>query len=77
MNIKEIIIKLNEKETCAFQLTKRRGILTSTWLIYKRENDYYFFDINEKIIFNEIHKYSLSKLELEFQRSYFEIDCEV
>ncbi len=77
MTIKEIALQLNEKVTCGFEITKRRGVLTSTWLIYKKGNCYYYFDINEKIIFDENHKYSLEELEMEFQNSYFEIDCEI
>ncbi len=77
MTIKEIVLQLDKKTSCGFQITKRRGILTSTWLIYKRENYYYYFDINEKIIFDENHKYSLKELEAELQNLYFEINCEI
>jgi hypothetical protein len=77
MTIKEIALQLGEKTISGFEITKRRGILTSTWLIYKKEKYYYYFDVNEKIIFDENHKYSLEELEIEFQNSYFEIDCEV
>lgn len=77
MTIKEIVLQLDKKISCGFQITKRRGILTSTWLIYKREKYYYYFDINEKIIFDENHKYSLEELEAEFQNLYFEIDYEI
>jgi hypothetical protein len=77
MTIKEIALQLGEKTISGFEITKRRGILTSTWLIYKKEKYYYYFDVNEKMIFDENHKYSLEELEIEFQNSYFEIDCEV
>lgn len=77
MNIREIAQKLNEEEISGFEITKKTGFLTSTWLIYKKENHYYYFDINEKIIFDENHKYSLEELVEEFQNSYFDIDCEV
>jgi hypothetical protein len=77
MTIKEIALQLNEKVTCGFEITKRRGVFTSTWLVYKKGKHYYYFDINEKIIFDENHKYSLEELEMEFQNSYFEIDCEI
>jgi hypothetical protein len=77
MTIKEIALQLGEKTISGFEITKRRGILTSTWLIYKKEKYYYYFDVNEKMIFDEKHKYSLEELEIEFQNSYFEIDCEV
>nr|WP_315141015.1 hypothetical protein [uncultured Flavobacterium sp.] len=76
MTIKEIALKLNEKINDGFEITKRKGVLTSTWLIYKKSKHYYFFDINEKIIFDENHKYSLKELDKEFQNSYFDIDCE-
>ncbi len=33
MTIKEIVLQLDKKTSCGFQITKRRGILTSTWLI--------------------------------------------
>lgn len=77
MNIDEIALKLNEKGTLGFEITKRRGVLTSTWLIYKKGNHYYYFDINEKMIFDDNHKYSLEELELEFQNLYFEINCKI
>ena len=77
MTIKEIALWLNEKITGGFEITKRRGVLTSTWLIYKRGQHYYYFDINEKIIFDENHKYSLEALEGEFHDSNFEIDFEI
>lgn len=77
MTIKEIALQLNEKITGGFEITKRRGVLTSTWLIYKKEKYYYYFDVNEKIIFDENHKYSVEELEEEFKNLYFEIDCEI
>lgn len=77
MDIKEIAHKLSEEETLGFEITKRRGVLTSTWLIYKKGNHYYYFNINEKIIFDENHKYFLEELELEFQNLYFEINCKI
>lgn len=77
MTIKEIALQLGKKAISGFEITKRRGILTSTWLLYKKEKYYYYFDVDEKIIFDENHKYSLEELEIEFQNSYFEIDCEI
>ena len=77
MTIKEIALQLGKKAISGFEITKRRGILTSTWLLYKKEKYYYYFDVDEKIIFDENHKYSLEELEMEFQNSYFEIDCEI
>lgn len=77
MTIKEITLELDKKAVSGFEITKRRGMLTSTWLIYKKEKCYYYFDVNEKIIFDENHKYSAEELEMEFQDSNFEIDCEI
>lgn len=77
MTIKDVALQLNEKAICGFEITKRRGVLTSTWLIYREGQHYYFFDINEKIIFDENYKYSLEELEVEFHDSNFEIDCEI
>lgn len=77
MTIKEIALQLSKKAISGFEITKRRGILTSTWLLYKKEKYYYYFDVDEKIIFDENHKYSLEELEIEFQNSYFEIDFEI
>jgi hypothetical protein len=77
MTIKEIALELSKETIIGFEITKRRGVLTSTWLLYKNEKYYYYFDINEKIIFDENHKYSVEELEMEFQNLYFEIDCEI
>ena len=77
MTIKEIALQLDKNAISGFEITKRRGMLTSTWLLYKREKYYYYFDVDEKIFFDENHKYSLEELEMEFQNSYFEIDCEI
>ncbi|MNF61909.1 hypothetical protein D3C85_666360 [compost metagenome] len=77
MTINEIALRLNEKATCGFEITKSKGVLTSTWLIYRRGKNYYYFDINEKIIFDKNHKYSLEELEIEFQNSHYNIDCEI
>ena len=77
MTIKEIALQLDKNAISGFEITKRRGMLTSTWLLYKKEKYYYYFDVDEKIIFDENHKYSLEELEMEFQNLYFEIDCEI
>jgi ribosomal 30S subunit maturation factor RimM len=77
MTIEEIALQLVKKNTCGFEITKRRGVLTSTWLIYKKKDYYYYFDINERIIFDENHKYSLGELIEEFQNSHYDIDCEI
>jgi len=72
----EVLNQLNSSSERGFQLTKRNGILNSTWLIYLEEDFYYYFDIVESIIFNEKHKYSEDEFLKEFENSYFEIDCE-
>jgi hypothetical protein len=77
MTIQEIALQLDKKVISGFEITKRKGMLTSTWLIYKKEKFFYCFDVNERIIFDENHKYSLEELEMEFQNSYFDIDCEI
>lgn len=77
MTIKEIALQLGKKTISGFGITKRKGVLTSTWLLYKKEKYYYYFDVNKKIIFDENHKYSLEELEIEFENLYFEIDCEI
>jgi hypothetical protein len=73
----EILKKLEEKKMKGFQLFKRRGILTSTWLLYQKNNFIYFFDINDKIEFNDNHKYSEEEFLEEFKNSHFEIDCTI
>lgn len=77
MSIKEILSVLDNNINNGIEVTKRKGILTSTWLIYKRKNNYYYFDVSEKIIFDKIHRYTRDELEEEFQNSFFEIDCEI
>lgn len=77
MTIKEIALQLDKKAISGFEITKRRGMLASSWLIYKKEKCYYYFDVNERIIFDENHKYFLEELEMEFQNSYFDLDCEI
>ena len=77
MTIKEIALELDKKAINGFEISKRRGMLTSTWLIYIKRKCYYYFDVNERIIFDENHKYSLEELEMEFQNSFFDVDCEI
>lgn len=76
MTIDELILILEKKANCGFEITKRKGLLTSTWEIYRRNNFFYFFDVNEKITFDENHKYSREELIEEFKNSYFKIDYE-
>ncbi len=76
MTIEELILILEKKPNCGFEITKRKGVLTSTWEIYRKKNSFYFFDVNEKIIFDENHKYSKEELIEEFKNSHFKIDYE-
>lgn len=76
MTIEELIIILEKKPKCGFEITKRHGILTSTWEIYRKNGFFYYFDVNEKIIFDENHKYTREELIEEFKNSYFKIDYE-
>lgn len=74
MNISEIVTKLNQNSGNGFQLSKVKGLINSTWLIYKKDKFYYYFDINQKIEFIDRYKYTKAELEKEFGNSYFTID---
>jgi len=75
MTASEILQNLDSiTEGQGFQLTKRKGILTSTWLIYKRKKYYYFFDVNEDIVLNKDSRYSKEEWIKEYEHAYFEID---
>jgi hypothetical protein len=77
MNPDEVFNLLMKSEVQGFQLSKRTGILSSTWLIYKRGGCVYCLDINDEIIFGDNYKYSRSEFNSEFVNARFEIDCEV
>jgi hypothetical protein len=77
MNITDLISQLNKMNVSGFQISKKNGLLTSTWLIYKHGDFYYFFDINQKIEFTERYKYSESELTAEMQGGIFRIDLDV
>lgn len=78
MKILEILEKLDsEDKYVGFQLSKRNGLINSTWLLYKKEKEYYFFDINQKIEFIDAYKYSKSEALIEFEKSNFEIDLSI
>ena len=78
MKIQEIAKKLNTNNGyIGFQLSKKNGLINSTWLLYKKNDSYYFFDINQKIEFNDDCKYSSSELYNEFENSNFEIDLSI
>lgn len=75
MKIQEIIEKLNaNKEYIGFQLSKRNGLLNTTWLLYKKNESYYFFDINQKVEFDDSYKYTSLELLKEFEKSDFKMD---
>ncbi|WP_418603674.1 hypothetical protein [Hwangdonia sp.] len=75
MKAEELIKQFDKINANGFQLSKRKGILTSTWLLYQKNQFYYFFDIVDKIVFNDSHKYSKDEFIEEFKNSHFEIDC--
>ncbi len=77
MTINEVLNTLDSNPNSGLELTKRKGILTSTWNIFKKKNNYYFFDVNERLVFDKNHRYTRIELEEEFKNAYFEIDCEV
>lgn len=77
MKIQEIITKLKNSKSQGFQLEKRNGILTSTWLIYKKKEFYYYFDINQKIEFIDDYKYPEKEILDEFKNANFEIELSI
>lgn len=77
MKIKEIIENLNLNEFKGLQLTKKRGALNSTWLLYKKDEFYYYFDINQKIEFIGPYKYSEKELIDELENANFDIDLSI
>jgi hypothetical protein len=77
MKIQEIITELKNTKSEGFQLEKRNGILTSTWLIYKKIDVYYYFDINQKIEFTDDYKYSEEEILDEFKNANFEIELSI
>jgi len=77
MTITDLIALLNTTNVSGFQITKKNDLLTSTWLLYKRDDFYYFFDINQKIKFTERYRYSEGELTAEMQGGVFSIDLDV
>lgn len=77
MNITDLLTVLKKAHFAGFQISKKNGLLTSTWLLYKRGDFYYFFDINQTIEFTERYKYSESELTAEMQGGAFAIDAPV
>jgi hypothetical protein len=74
MDIYQIINHLTSKDIKGLQLSKKSGILNSTWLIYKKNEFYFYFDINQKIEFIDRYKYAEKEIIEEFKNSYFTID---
>lgn len=77
MKTEEILNELSKKPEVGLQLTKRSGILTSTWLLYLRIESFYCFNISEEIVINDNSKYTKTEMLHKFKNCYFEIDCEV
>ncbi len=77
LTIIEITEKLSNSPCKALQLTKKKGALTTTWIIYKRKMYYYYFDICERFVFDKCHRYSFNELIHEFTGSNYEIDEDV
>ncbi|MEN3323547.1 hypothetical protein VP395_07400 [Mariniflexile soesokkakense] len=73
----DILNNFKENKFKGFQVSKRKGFLSSTWLIYQKDNFIYFFDIAEKIEFSDNYKYTKDEFLQEFKNSHFEIDCEI
>ncbi len=74
MNINEVINVLNSNKVDGLQLSKRNGIISSTWLLYKKLNSFYYFDINQKIEFIDEYKYTQEELINEFKNSNYNIE---
>ncbi|MEY4383977.1 MAG: hypothetical protein RI995_1519 [Bacteroidota bacterium] len=74
MNIQYVIDQLKNGNSKGLQIEKRNGILTSTWLIYKKKDKYYYFDINQKIEFIDAYGYTESELLAEFANARYTIE---
>jgi hypothetical protein len=77
MTISEIIDNMRTQSIEGFQLSKRNGIISTTWLIYKRGDLYYYFDINQKIEFIDRYEYSAEELIKEFKNSIYYIELAI
>ena len=74
MNIQLIIDHLKKSNSKGLQIQKQNGIINTTWLIYLRENNFYYFDINQKIEFIEQYCYNELELLKEFSNANFKIE---
>jgi len=77
MTIQEIITGFKIELVNGIQLTKRKGVLTSTWVMYYLKGHFFYFDISEPFIFDDNHKYSNEEIIKELTGAYFEIDTDV
>lgn len=77
MKIQEVIKQLKVIDYKGFQIEKRFGIISSTWLIYKVGQDYYLFNIDDDIVFIEENKFTEDELISKFNGFNFEIDMPI
>lgn len=77
MKIQEVIKQLKVIDYKGFQIEKRFGIISSTWLIYKVGEDYYLFNIDDDIVFIEENKFTEDELISKFNGFNFEIDMPI
>ena len=77
MTIQEVILALGREDAAGFQVSKRNGLISSTWLIYTVKERYYYFDINQKIAFEDRYAYTETELLHAFQGDDFTIEMEV
>lgn len=77
MKIQEVIKQLKVIDYKGFQIEKRFGIISSTWLIYKVEQDYYLFNIDDDIEFVEENKFTEDELISKFSGFNFDIDMPI
>jgi hypothetical protein len=77
MKIFDLITELRNTKSQGFQIKKRNGIITSTWLIFKKNGFYYYFDINQKIEFIDKFKYTLQEILDENKNANYEIELSI
>lgn len=77
MDINEIVNTINTTQINGLQISKRNGILSSTWFLYKKDGFYFYFDINQKIEFIDRYKYSTDELINELRGSVYNIDLTI
>jgi hypothetical protein len=77
MKIIDVIKSLKASEFDALQISKRNGIISSTWLLYKKGDLYFYFDVNQKVEFIDKYEYSEEELINEFKESDYLIDLSI